>query len=58
MHFLEAGLPRDGRRRVLVEGPEVSRKLKLLTNADLLVAEDCGRSTNLSVRRQRTGMRA
>ena len=40
MDFLKSRLPRDGRRRMLVEGPEVARKFELFLDADFLVAED------------------
>ena len=38
--FLETGLPRNGRRCMLVKGPEMARKFELFVDADFLVAED------------------
>ena len=41
VYFLEPRLLRDGRRRVLVQPPEVPREVKLLVDIDTLVAENC-----------------
>ena len=45
--FLKAGFPRNGRGGMLVEGTPVTAELKLLPDADFLVAEDCGLQTRL-----------
>ena len=44
MDFLKAGIPRNRRGGMLVEGTPVTAELKLLPDADFLVAEDCGRA--------------
>jgi hypothetical protein len=52
VNLFETRLFRDRRSRMLVQGTKVPREVKLLVNADFLVAEDCrcSRSRNRAAR--------